>query len=892
MAADVFDHVRQGDTLVCASSRLARRLKNQYAQSQIRRGRHAWETPDILPWAAWLVRCWTDRDPGGTHNGMLLGPEQQLYIWQQLIQQSGYSHRLLQVTATARQALHAWNTTREWQIPVFPAGLSLNEDAVAFLSWSQAYRQYCQDHSLIDTADIAELLTADRPRVPHMNPIALAGFDQLNPMQRTLIEALAKAGTDVQVIPHERRNEAVSATMQPDNREEIRAAALWCRRLLQSGAGEDIGIVVPDLRARYARIENTFDDILTPGAILAGHAAQVHPYSITLGLPLTRYPVIKTALDILDLGDRPVPLPLISAVLRSPFVGAAATEHQGRAQLDACLHKYGEHRMALRSLKDIAVSHLPAEVIPRKFLDYGHHYLEMLRSAGGKRPVYDWAALFSGLLARCGWPGDRTLDSAEYQTVVEWYSILEKFAAVDPAAAKLSYREALAQLRQLAGGAGFQPQTPEAPVQIMGMTGAAGMHFDHLWVMGLDEESWPYQAHPISFIPIGLQRGAGLPTASAELALAQASHDTQRLIQSARDTVLSYPGTDQDRPLRPSPLIRPYLQAWNPSPDHGPDYASLLFASRCCEYTDDMTAPVIPAGQAVSGGTALFGDQAACPFRACARHRLHAEGLEHRDIGLDARDRGSLIHDVMRRLWGRLKDHAALLAASGAELDDAVNKAVRAALAAYRNKLPLTLSASFVRLESARIGALVQDWLDLERQRRPFRVSAREFRHRISLGDIEVSTRIDRIDVLDDGRSVIIDYKTGDPGITAWLGERPDEPQLPLYAVTSGGDIAAVAFAKLKRGQSAFVGVAQQQGLLPGVVTVDGLGRSGAAIPDWHALFDAWRDALNRLAQAFRRGDARVDPKGPDTCRYCDLHALCRIYERDALSISRGGDHV
>lgn len=39
-----------------------------------------------------------------------------------------------------------------------------------------------------------------------------------------------------------------------------------------------------------------------------------------------------------------------------------------------------------------------------------------------------------------------------------------------------------------------------------------------------------------------------------------------------------------------------------------------------------------------------------------------------------------------------------------------------------------------------------------------------------------------------------------------------------------------------------------------------------------------WRATLERLAQDFIQGDARVDPKHSlTTCRYCELHGLCRI---------------
>jgi hypothetical protein len=44
-----------------------------------------------------------------------------------------------------------------------------------------------------------------------------------------------------------------------------------------------------------------------------------------------------------------------------------------------------------------------------------------------------------------------------------------------------------------------------------------------------------------------------------------------------------------------------------------------------------------------------------------------------------------------------------------------------------------------------------------------------------------------------------------------------------------------------------------------------------------------WRAAVERLAGEFASGHAAVDPKSRlKTCRECDLHALCRIYERDA----------
>ena len=50
-----------------------------------------------------------------------------------------------------------------------------------------------------------------------------------------------------------------------------------------------------------------------------------------------------------------------------------------------------------------------------------------------------------------------------------------------------------------------------------------------------------------------------------------------------------------------------------------------------------------------------------------------------------------------------------------------------------------------------------------------------------------------------------------------WAGDRPDEPQMPLYSVTHDEAVAAVAFARLKRGKDfGFAGLAESAGILPG----------------------------------------------------------------------------
>ena len=131
---------------------------------------------------------------------------------------------------------------------------------------------------------------------------------------------------------------------------------------------------------------------------------------------------------------------------------------------------------------------------------------------------------------------------------------------------------------------------------------------------------------------------------------------------------------------------------------------------------------------------------------------------------------------------------------------------------------------------------------------------------------------------------MLIDYKTGSPTPAQWDGDRPDEPQLPVYAVTSGLDLAAVAFAQIRVGDLRFKGTATSAEVLPGAKPND---------IEWETQLAQWRSVLEKLAADFRDGVATVDPKTPGkTCEYCGLQSLCRVAEASLAAESEADDEL
>jgi RecB family exonuclease len=139
------------------------------------------------------------------------------------------------------------------------------------------------------------------------------------------------------------------------------------------------------------------------------------------------------------------------------------------------------------------------------------------------------------------------------------------------------------------------------------------------------------------------------------------------------------------------------------------------------------------------------------------------------------------------QFWQALPDRnrRSLVAMSPAERVTSLERAADQALARVRRQRIGSLSEALISIERRRLVGIVMRWLQFEiDDRADFEVAAIEERRSMAIGPLLLNGRLDRVDRLPDGRTIIIDYKTGgDAGVRSWLGPRPDELQLPLYLV-------------------------------------------------------------------------------------------------------------
>ena len=859
-----------GITVVTPNRRLAQALGAEFDRGQLVAGREAWETPDVLPYAAFVERLYEDALYSDLAPGLplLLTPEQEQGLWEERVSGSATGGALLAVPETAALAREAWELAHAWHLVDRLDAAPLNDDAAAFVGWSRAHAERTAQARLTDRARLPELVRGvlEHPWVRKPKLLVGYGFDLVTPQQRVLFAALAAAGVELASCRTPRREARAVRVAAVDARDEMLRAAHWARARLEANPDARIAIVVPDLATRKNALRRAFARTLDPGGVMG-----VPPYNISLGDPLTSQPLVAHALAALELGGPGIDFERASLLIRSPFIALGETEGARRAGIDARLRRRAEPHTTLdRLARQVDAAPGLARIL-EAYAGFRKHRLFAVQSPG------DWARAFSEALSGLGFPGERTLDSAEYQTLKKWHEVVARFAGLDRVVAKLGFAAALGRLRRMAAGTLFQPESPPVPIQVLGVLEAAGMVFDHLWVMGLSDEAWPMHPRANPFIPLPLQTRAGVPNASPASALELAQRLTAEWLTGAAEVVLSHPRREGDRDLLASPLAAHVAEADPQAPAYGTWRAAIHRAAKI-ERLADARGPELATDEPARGGAQLIKNQAACPFRAFAIHRLGAAGVESPHSGLDARERGTLLHRMLAAVWRELGTKRALDALPGAALEALLARAAEEAIAGERHRRPATLSGRFAGIEKARLVGLANAWLDVERGRDDFTVLEVEAKRAVAVGPLRLDLRLDRVDETGYGARIVIDYKTGKASLATLAPPRPDEPQLPLYVVAAEADAAAAAFAQVSADAMRFVGLARDAGILPGVKTPADAG--GA--PSWAEQVAGWRAELERLAVEFASGHAAVDPKRRgETCRECDLQPLCRIHERD-----------
>jgi len=850
--------VAAGRTVLAPNAELAAALFDAVQRVQRDAGNEVWPTPRVHDYSSWLREQYGQRQLADDIAPRLLSEVEERELWRTVIDAAESGGDFLDPAGAARGARRARRTLSEYAIPIDALDAAQSSECAAFLEWNRAFERRCRALGCVSADSLLGGLGSPGA------PVDWIESPQWRPAARRWLEQHGR-----RILPLDQPAPKLSLVGAPSPAAELAAMADWARGKLAE-EGFRAWICVPDLNRRRAEVVDAFDAALAPQRFALRGDLRGAAYAVAGGTPLADYAPVRAALQLLAGSVGRVAFVEFSALLRAPELQESDSEAGSAARLDVALRRRASNDADLSAWLDLAdrvargEQMAPAAAVQR--LRAAH---QVLSEVQGARLLSEWVAVWLRALQIGPWAFRARWSSIEYQAAEAFRELLASLGLGDVVFGTHSRESAQRILARAARETAFQEQTGVPAVWVSGQLLDPWLDYGGIWVSGCNDEQWPPPVAPVALLPIGVQRRYGVIPASAESQLAMAIDLQSRWQRRTNQCVFSLADPGEGSSSMPSPLlpkIAPLDLPLTATPQ--PHWRNMLERAPGLESVWDEQAPP-HAGNERTRGVATLRAQSRCAFRGFAETRLNAQPLEQPVPGFNERERGELVHHALQQVWTALADSSALQAVQpGAEqrlIDDAAARAIESVC---QRRDP---GRRWRQREGVRLRNLLTKWLRLERSRAPFSIEALEGSDQIAqFGGLEFRVRIDRVDRLSDGARVLIDYKTG-AAEPDWRGERPDNPQLPVYALLSPRALVAVAYAKVNAAESGFVAESERRDIFPRTRRSELEGMASLA-----ELIPVWSRRIERIAGEFAAGRAEVAPT-IEACKSCKLQGLCRV---------------
>lgn len=872
----------RGATVLTPSVRVARELQREFDAARRSEGLVAWQPARVMSWRGWAASVWAGATVTGAAGATLLNELQERVLWERVLER-GEDLGLQSAGAVARLCSSAMGLLGSWDLrdEFSRAASAEGSDAAAFARWYGEFTATCQRERLLPGSHLdAELAGMFRgARVPVEAEYVLYGFDALTPAQTAVVDGLRAGGASVESA-WAAAEHALPVLFRCDDAEaEVAACCRWAAEVLEAAPSARIVLVVPDLQECRLELERGLRAAVAPWLqdVTASHRGA--PFEFSVRRSLAQLPMIAEVLRLLRWLAGPVSFEEAGAVLRSASLRLCASAEQG-AELEAWTLLDTKAARTGASLRGELGLREAAEVVWKGSPDTANRLRGLAaaaeRTLRGAHTCAAFADRVRGLLPLAGWPPEGQ-DSEEFQAVARWDEVLDRVASLDLFGGRMSFAAWVERVAAAAGDTVFAPENTGAPIQVLTVAEAAGIACDYLWFLHAEERTWPLRREPHPLLPRGLQRSLGMPGADAAADEAAAEATMLRCVASAGSVRFSYAAHGAAGETRPSPMIA------RMAGDEVVAAAAEAIAAPAVVLDvvrEETALPALP--EAATGGVSVIQSQGQCGFRAFAERRLQMGEMQAIDAGLSPAERGEQVHAVLQAFWAACRTQDQLRTWTKEVLSDGTtyrDGVLRRCIAGVLPASPADAwDAAYLDVQEKRLFRLLSDWLDTELLRTPFTVAEMEFGvPAAQVGPLLLTMRVDRIDRVEtaDGPvSVLIDYKTGEAERAGWFGDRPDAPQLPVYAIAGGiADVRGIAFGRVRVGKKGmdFQEMLADRSLL-------GIGSTRRNEPDFDERMAEWQRDLTALAEAFARGDAAVEPKDyMTTCKGCASRLLCRV---------------
>jgi exodeoxyribonuclease-5 len=429
------------------------------------------------------------------------------------------------------------------------------------------------------------------------------------------------------------------------------------------------------------------------------------------------------------------------------------------------------------------------------------------------------------------------------QIYLLWKEAIQDFSNLTPILGKINYRRALSVFESILNSKLYVEKISNKSIFISDNIEEVSAGYDSIWVTSMNSSCWP---KPISFnpmIPIQLQMDLNLPNSSPEMALSYSKSLMKRIENSANEVIYSYSRTDMDNVYSSSPLIDKYCILKS---NKYPNFIN-YYKKKPNAIEKVIDNPPRYKKRRIKGAINIINYQSKFPLIAFLIGQLSCEYIKPLSKGISSSDRGIITHRALELIYSGIKRFSGFK-----PRDNYIRECIIKSLDGFFGKTSTSLRILY-DLEYNRIKAIADLLLITDANRSDFSIQSVEEDNSLMLSGVAINCRSDRIDKLDDGKHIIIDYKTGaSSNINSWFKDRPHDIQLPLYALIDRERVDALINVNLKPNDIQYKGISKKEIDIPNIKKI-------LTNDEWDLVVSSWEDNINLLVNEFVNGDTRIN---------------------------------
>ncbi|MBM4294865.1 MAG: hypothetical protein FJ126_08190 [Deltaproteobacteria bacterium] len=877
-----------GSLAIVPHMRLARQVWDRQRRRELSAGRRVWEPLPLLTLQGWMHELFASRWPPVSIAPYL----KRLSLW-------------LRALASG-PPLEGAGATLEWARALDEAYLILCRHSLLpiqpdpsdppLVAWrrqlTRLFREQLSQEGLITEGGLPVYLTRslESGLVKLPEKVFAVGFKTPAKAEDAWFQAAARRTRLIFLEVAGSRQAVQAAVTLPHRGREVEWVA---GELVRAAAAEGIplhrlAVTSPEMDQYGPLLRRVLAELLGPAQTAEGYA-----YNVSKGPAVADTPLFQAALlplRFLTGGERREDL---ISLLLSPYYGALRPYQPLLGRWDRLFRD----RRADQGWKRLG------QAVRQEEKGSGLQVLELLDKmfaafSAGPIPAREWGGRLREAWASLGFPGE--LSPEETAAWNRLTGLLTELDSVLPepvdAGELLEWLTCGARAEVLPG-----PGIQEAGLQILGHLEMRGLDFDRVYCLGMNSGAFP--APPRALPLLSAQEKAKVLGGSYASQHRFAREVFEALLAAAPQVILTRPQAVAQEERAATPL---HLGEWKPEdisilsrPHRAWLRAPAVRAALQVRETGPGMEEVVPVFLPAPSQLSITRAQAAlsCPCRFLLEVLLEIEDLPEIAPGLDPRERGAALHQILARFAG---EFGKILDQAGVWEDEHHEQARELLLDAARKILAGSLpdlhwQAEWERLLGEEAG-LLWEWLRQERDRfiEGWRWLHLEAAFRDLRGEgwpFALKGRIDRVDYHPGNRDLVVwDYKTGEvPGAKKIFEELADF-QLAGY-------LLALINRKVEAPPEA-------EGVRAGVIGLKS-SRSKhlkyedfkAKAAEWDRVLAAWQDRLRDLGDRLDRGNflpaPQPAPTGKDlkACQYCVYPLVCGFVPEPGEEVEEeGGD--